>query len=265
MHPGSGHQLRAEDPRAGVRRHGRGPAEHEPRRPRRPRPVLPAGAGGLRRQRSRRRHPRRPAGPEDPARHLRRRARRRCSAGQHWTITTRDVPGDVEIAGTTYEGLPGDVAVGDPILIDDGKVRLRVTGVERHRRRDRGAGRRQGEQPQGHQPARRRRLRPGAVGEGHRGPPLRAAPRRRLHRAVVRARRQGRRRRARDHGRGGHPPARHRQDREAPGDRQPRRRDRRLRRLHGRPRRPGRRVPARGRAVPAEAGRASRPGSTPSR
>ena len=49
--------------------------------------------------------------------------------GQVWTITTRDVPGDAEICGTTYKGLPGDVSVGDPILIDDGKVRLRVTGV----------------------------------------------------------------------------------------------------------------------------------------
>lgn len=49
--------------------------------------------------------------------------------GQAWTITTRDVPGDVEIAGTTYKGLPGDVRTGDPLLIDDGKIRLRVTGV----------------------------------------------------------------------------------------------------------------------------------------
>ncbi len=46
--------------------------------------------------------------------------------GQEWTITTRDVPGDAEIASTTYEGLAGDVAAGDPILIDDGKVRLKV-------------------------------------------------------------------------------------------------------------------------------------------
>lgn len=50
--------------------------------------------------------------------------------GQVWTITTRDVPGDAVICGTTYKGLPGDVNVGDPILIDDGKVRLRVTAVE---------------------------------------------------------------------------------------------------------------------------------------
>jgi pyruvate kinase len=50
--------------------------------------------------------------------------------GQEWTITTRDVPGDDKICGTTYKGLPGDVQPGDPILIDDGKVRLRVTRVE---------------------------------------------------------------------------------------------------------------------------------------
>jgi pyruvate kinase len=50
--------------------------------------------------------------------------------GQEWTITTRDVPGDATACGTTYKGLPGDVSEGDPILIDDGKVRLVVTSVE---------------------------------------------------------------------------------------------------------------------------------------
>jgi pyruvate kinase len=50
--------------------------------------------------------------------------------GQQWTITTRDVPGDAEECGTTYEGLPGDVGEGDPILIDDGKVRLVVDSVD---------------------------------------------------------------------------------------------------------------------------------------
>lgn len=49
--------------------------------------------------------------------------------GQEWTITTRDVPGDATICGTTYKGLPGDVSVGDPLLIDDGRIRLRVTDV----------------------------------------------------------------------------------------------------------------------------------------
>ncbi len=50
--------------------------------------------------------------------------------GQEWTITTRDVPGDAVSCGTTYKGLPGDVNPGDPILIDDGKVRLRVLSVD---------------------------------------------------------------------------------------------------------------------------------------
>ena len=50
--------------------------------------------------------------------------------GQQWTITTRDVPGDAVECGTTYKGLPGDVHAGDPILIDDGKVRLVVDSVD---------------------------------------------------------------------------------------------------------------------------------------
>jgi pyruvate kinase len=51
----------------------------------------------------------------------------RLQTGQAFTITTRDILGDVDQSGTTYDGLPGDVKVGDPLLIDDGKVRLRVT------------------------------------------------------------------------------------------------------------------------------------------
>jgi pyruvate kinase len=54
----------------------------------------------------------------------------RLENGQSFTITTRDIEGDSEIAPTTYAGLPGDVGSGDQILIDDGKVRLRVTEVD---------------------------------------------------------------------------------------------------------------------------------------
>ena len=50
--------------------------------------------------------------------------------GQEFTITTRQVPGDATICSTTYDGLPGDVSAGDPILIDDGKVRLEVVSVD---------------------------------------------------------------------------------------------------------------------------------------
>ncbi len=49
--------------------------------------------------------------------------------GAHFTITTRDVPGDETICSTTFAGLPGDCRPGDALLIDDGKVALRVLSV----------------------------------------------------------------------------------------------------------------------------------------
>ena len=49
--------------------------------------------------------------------------------GDSFTITTKEVPGDVTICGTTYPGLPGDCNVGDRILIDDGRVGLEVVQV----------------------------------------------------------------------------------------------------------------------------------------
>ncbi|MET4223784.1 pyruvate kinase [Oerskovia enterophila] len=50
--------------------------------------------------------------------------------GDIFTITTEDVVGTKELVSTTHKGLPGDARVGDPILIDDGKVLVRVTAVE---------------------------------------------------------------------------------------------------------------------------------------
>ena len=49
--------------------------------------------------------------------------------GDSFTITTKEVPGDATICGTTYPGLPGDCNVGDRILIDDGRVGLEVVQV----------------------------------------------------------------------------------------------------------------------------------------
>ena len=46
--------------------------------------------------------------------------------GDIFKITIEDIAGTKEICGTTYKGLPGDVKPGDPLLIDDGKVSLRV-------------------------------------------------------------------------------------------------------------------------------------------
>jgi pyruvate kinase len=50
--------------------------------------------------------------------------------GGTFTITIEDIQGDVNICSTTFKGLPGDVKVGDVLLIDDGKVGLRATAVD---------------------------------------------------------------------------------------------------------------------------------------
>ncbi|WP_345712374.1 pyruvate kinase [Kineococcus glutinatus] len=52
------------------------------------------------------------------------------AVGDRFTITTEEVPGTRELCSTTYKGLPGDVAAGDRILIDDGRVGLRVLEVD---------------------------------------------------------------------------------------------------------------------------------------
>ena len=49
--------------------------------------------------------------------------------GAIFKITIEEVEGDVNVCGTTFKGLPADVKVGDVLLIDDGKVRLRATDV----------------------------------------------------------------------------------------------------------------------------------------
>ncbi|MFT4219774.1 MAG: pyruvate kinase [Microbacterium sp.] len=52
------------------------------------------------------------------------------AVGDIFKITTDDIPGTKEIVSTTFKGLPGDVNPGDYLLIDDGKVRVRVTAVD---------------------------------------------------------------------------------------------------------------------------------------
>jgi pyruvate kinase len=49
--------------------------------------------------------------------------------GATFKITTEDILGDINICGTTFKGLPGDVKPGDLLLIDDGKVCLKATEV----------------------------------------------------------------------------------------------------------------------------------------
>ena len=56
--------------------------------------------------------------------------REKIATGGTFTITVDDVEGTESICSTTYRGLVGDVKVGDPILIDDGRLSLRVKSVE---------------------------------------------------------------------------------------------------------------------------------------
>lgn len=49
--------------------------------------------------------------------------------GQEFIITTRQLIGNNEIASTSYQQLPKDVKAGDAILIDDGKIELKVKEV----------------------------------------------------------------------------------------------------------------------------------------
>jgi pyruvate kinase len=54
----------------------------------------------------------------------------RLTLGDEFTITTEDVPGSRREVSTTYQGLPGDVSSGDSVLIDDGRVVLKVLSVD---------------------------------------------------------------------------------------------------------------------------------------
>src|SRR5699024_9805353 len=46
--------------------------------------------------------------------------------GQTFTLTTNDIEGTEECVSVTYDELPGDVSVGNSILIDDGLIELKV-------------------------------------------------------------------------------------------------------------------------------------------
>ncbi|MDA8796349.1 pyruvate kinase [Aquiluna sp.] len=52
------------------------------------------------------------------------------TTGGTFAITVDDIEGTESICSTTYKGLVGDVKVGDPILIDDGRLSLRVKSIE---------------------------------------------------------------------------------------------------------------------------------------
>jgi pyruvate kinase len=55
------------------------------------------------------------------------------AAGQDFTITGENVPGDQDEVSVSYPGLAGDVRPGTRLLVDDGRVVLEVTSVHRPR------------------------------------------------------------------------------------------------------------------------------------
>jgi len=50
--------------------------------------------------------------------------------GATFRITTESVTGTADRVSTTYQQLPADVQAGEQILLDDGRLELRVTGIE---------------------------------------------------------------------------------------------------------------------------------------
>jgi len=50
--------------------------------------------------------------------------------GAEFIVTTEDVPGDQTMVSTTHRGLPNDVTPGDLVLVDDGRIELKVTKVD---------------------------------------------------------------------------------------------------------------------------------------
>ena len=52
--------------------------------------------------------------------------------GARITITTDAAPGDAQRVSTDYPGLATDVHPGEPLLVDDGRIRLRVIKTEGH-------------------------------------------------------------------------------------------------------------------------------------
>jgi pyruvate kinase len=52
------------------------------------------------------------------------------ASGERIVITTAPCPGDHDRVSTTYSGLAADVRPGDRLLVNDGKIELRVLGVD---------------------------------------------------------------------------------------------------------------------------------------
>lgn len=56
----------------------------------------------------------------------------KLTAGQDFTLTSRNLVGNDSIVSVSYDRLAADVSAGDSILIDDGLIQLEVVGIDNH-------------------------------------------------------------------------------------------------------------------------------------
>ncbi len=66
------------------------------------------------------------AGPKIRTRSLKDKSPVLLSAGEKFTLTTRDIVGNEKEVSTTFAELPTSVNIGEPILLDDGSLELKV-------------------------------------------------------------------------------------------------------------------------------------------
>ena len=135
--------------------------------------------------------------------------------GAELRIRAGETAGREGLVFTPYAELVRSARPGDRLLLDDGRIELRVLQARERRARDLRGQRRIARRQQGDHRAGRRAAGVGGHGQGRRGPPLRPLARRRLRRAQLRADRRRPAPRVRHHGRRGRPGAADREDRAA--------------------------------------------------
>ena len=114
------------DPRAGRRRRRRVPLQLQPRQPRGPCGPLRARARGRGGARPADRHDHGPAGPEAAGRPLRRGPRRPEPAATHFRLDLDPAPGDQTRVNLPHPEIFAVLQPGQELLLDDGRIRLRV-------------------------------------------------------------------------------------------------------------------------------------------
>src|SRR6266850_1508135 len=124
----SGIRFRRDDRKAHRRGHERGPAQFLTRHDAVPARSGSEGQAGSKSAQYARGDSSRPARAEDPYRRHRQWIRA-TAAGQEFILTVNDVSGDGSRVSVSLKSLPQEVKAGDPILLADGNIELRVEKI----------------------------------------------------------------------------------------------------------------------------------------